>query len=677
MLRIYRWFLKLYPAAFREEYAGPMEQEFRDEISESRGAAAIAWLWLRLLFDLTISIPSQIAIEAWRDSQHALRLWAKNPWQTGFAVIALAVAIGATTGVFSVVNALLLRSLPFRDPDRLAALIHFIPPHDSAGQFEEWRRHSNYLEDAALFEEGEFNIGDAEHVMRAHIAQTSWNFFSLLGVQPVMGRSFTARDQGVALIGYGLWQELFAGNERVLGSTVRIEGKPVQIVGVLPPGFGYPAKTVVWTAAKFSRGNNGWRTIGRLKRDLNWTQARAALIADIHRLEPNRQFRADWAPAILPLREELAGRVKDASLLLMAAVLLILLIACANLANLMLARTADRQQELAIRSAVGASRARLIQQLLSECFLLAGISAVLGLAIAFWATWITAKAEPPALLSQSYSILDLRVMAFMAGVAVLSALLFGILPILSVGTVHVFTARGSTEVRTSRLIRELLVAAQIALTVILLSASVSVIKAFSHILHVDHGFKTTGLITVSVSLDRTTHVSAAQQLQYFEETLARLRRLPGVRHASATQFLPLDATGFVGGPFAIDGHRSTRGSDIIPILSDYFAAIGGDIRYGRDFTDAEVRSDAKVTIVNDTFAKLALGTTDILGHMVTDAGGTTRKVVGVVKSVDFMEEWISDIFDVNPPEMFPSTHRVDSLPPSWCRLAAVRKSRLR
>ncbi len=667
MLRIYRWLLKLYPAGFREEYAGPLEREFRDELAETSGGAAVIWLWLRLLFDLAVSIPSQFATEIWRDSKHAFRLWAKHPWQTGFAVIALAVAIGANTGVFSVVNALLLRSLPFRNPGQLAALIHFLPPHDSANQFEEWRTHSTYLEDAAIFEQGDFNIGNTDHVMRAHIAQTSWNFFSLLGVEPAIGRTFARSDEAVAVIGYGLWQELFAGNNRILGSTIRVNGKPFIITGVLPPDFDFPAKTVLWVSARFSRGNNGWQTIGRLKKSANWSQAQAAFTAEIRRLEPRRKVVADWIPEIIPLRDELAGRVKSASLLLMAGVMLILLIACAHIGNLMMARTVDRQQELSIRSAVGASRARLIQQLLTECLLLVLISAALGLVIAFWTTVLTAKLQPAALPSQTYSVLDLRVMAFTAGVAIFTAVLLGILPALSVSRVYSFAARGSTELRTSRFVRELLVAAQVMLTVILLTASVSVVRAFSHALHVNHGFKADRLVTVSVSLDGTTRVSAAQQLEYFEETLARLRRLPGVRYASATQFLPLDATGFVGGPYAVDGHPSKPGTatDIIPVMSDYFAATSGDILYGREFTDAEVQSGAKVTIVNDTFAKLSLGTTDVLGHMVTDADNHTRKIVGVVKSVDFMDQWISDIFDANPPEIFVPEHSPTGFPSTF------------
>jgi len=384
-------------------------------------------------------------------------------------------------------------------------------------------------------------------------------------------------------------------------------------------------------------------------------------------LYPDFKPPADYIPNVIPLRDQLAGRVKSASLSLMAGVILILLIACANLSNLMLARTADRQHEFSIRSALGASHARLIQQLLTECLLLALSASVLGVIVAFWTTSVATKIQPGTIASQSYSLLDFRVLAFMGGVTAFSAMLFGILPALSVRSANAFAARGSSHLRNARLVREVLVAAQITLTVVLLTASVSVMRAFSHALHVDHGFKTDGLITVSVSLDGTTHSPRAQQFEYLGETLDRLRRLPGVRYASVTQFLPLDATGFIGGPYAVDGHPSKPGTatDIIPIMSDYFAATNGNILHGREFTTDDVRQDANVTIVNSAFAKLTLGTTDVIGHMVTDANGRTRKIVGVVKNVDFMENWISDSFDVDPPEIFVPEHSPGGIPSTF------------
>ena len=263
----------------------------------------------------SMALPLRLAIEMWRDSKHALRLWAKHPWHTGFAVVALGVAIGANTGVFSVVNALLLRSLPFEGPDRLAAITHFLPPHDSSLQFDSWRQHSDYLEDAALFEDGDLNIGDPQHMLRAHIAMTSNNFFSLLGARPIIGRAFTPGEHAVAVISYALWQDLFAGNPQALGKTIRVHGlqphpdEPLTIIGVMPADFDYPATTLLWKAAEYTRGNNGWATIGRLKAGIGWTQARPAFEADVHRLEPHRRLRADWIPMITPLQENLAGHV--------------------------------------------------------------------------------------------------------------------------------------------------------------------------------------------------------------------------------------------------------------------------------------------------------------------------------------------------------------------------------
>jgi predicted permease len=663
--KLYRALLHLYPAAFRDEYAAPMEREFLDELAEAHSSYAFAKLWLRLLTDLAISIPAQLTREISQDARHTLRLWSKRPWQTGFAILALAIGIGANTGVFSVVNALLLRSLPFHDPSRLAALIHFLPPHDTAGQFDSWRLHSNYLQDAALFEDGDVNLGGPQQMLRAHIAMTSANFFTLLGSQPVIGRTFAPGDHAVAVISYGLWQELYAGSDQVLGKTIRVYGlrphpdEPLTIIGVMPSDFDYPATAALWKAPEYSHGNNGWAAIGRLKPGITWTQARAAFAADVHHLQPHRKSRADWVPMMMPLRDELAGHVKKASLLLMGMVMLILLIACANLANLMLARMADRQHELAIRSALGASRARLIQQVLTESLLLAVLSAVLGLLVAIWATFLASKVQPAALPSQTYTLLDAKVLAFTIGVALLSAVLFGLLPALSLGRTHMFAARGSTELSRARTMRDVLVAAQVALTIVLLTASVSVVRAVSHELHIDRGFKADGVVTASVSLDGTVRDKSGLRLQYFEEVLDRLRHLPGVRSASATEFLPLLSGRFTGGPYAFDGHPSVQGTstDVIPIMADYFGTTGGHVLYGREFTVAEVRSNASVVLVNQTFARLWLRPADAVGHMVTGPDGIARRIIGVVQNLDFMGQYTSDVFDVDPPETFiPATN---------------------
>jgi predicted permease len=651
-LKLYRALLKLYPAAFREEYAEPMEQEYRAELASARGPLALASLWFHTLADLARSLPVQLAAEAAQDTRHALRLWRAQPLHIAFMTAALALAIGANTGIFSVVNALLFRSLPFQNAGRLAALEFFQPPHDTASQFDLWRAHSSYLADTALYEDGDFNIGQ-ERMARAHAAQTSANFFALLGTRPYLGRTFSSTDHDAAVLGYGLWQELFAGSPRILGSALRVNGQTVTIIGIAPPDFDFPNHTALWKTAVFTRGNNGWRTIARLKDGVSWPQARAAFAIEAPRLWPLRFNPADpHHAAIVPLRDQLAGPARQASLLLLFAVGLTLLIACANVANLLLARTTGRAPELAIRSALGATRARLIQQILTECLLLAFFSALLGIAVAVWIAEMAPHWVPGPLAGQSYTLLDARVLFFAAALAVLSAGLFGVLPSLAAGYTHMFPARGSAGFRHSNRIRESLIALQVTLTVVLLASSVSVSRGFGRLMRADRGFDTQSPITVSVSIQGTREDVKGNQLAYFEQVLARLRALPGVRSATATDFLPLSPTGFMGGPFSFDGRHPGRNSDFVPVFSDYFSTMGAHLVAGRDFTDADTRSNAPVAVVNDAFVRQIAGTLDVLGHRVTIGREGPWKIVGVVKSIDFLTEWFVGESDRGAPQIF-------------------------
>jgi len=584
-----------------------------------------------------------------QDLKYTLRLWTSRPWQAGFTIAALAIGIGANTGVFSVVNALLLRSLPFHEPDRLALLHQFFPPHGSAKEFHDWRQQSAYLADAALFEEWDVNLGGMHVGMRAHVAQTSGNFFSVLGAQPVLGTGFAAADDvdgagwglpgrnAVAVIGYGLWQQLFGGDPKVLGATIRIDGKPLTVVGVAPPGFDYPGNSVLWKPAAFSPGNNGWGTIARLKPGVSWPLARAALAVEVERLssKPEGIDYSHLRPSMTSLQDGLAGPMKNASLMFMGAVVLILLIACTNVANLLIARTADRAPELFIRSALGASRARLVRQLLTECLLLSFVAALAGLAIAYWTLLLAVKIEPPPLGAQSYSILDGRVLAFTLTVSVITALVFGILPSLYAGRIQAFSTRSAGRTRGSRLVRESLACAQVMLTMILLAGSASLGRAFVHLMRIDRGYDVQGVVTAGVSLEGTTHQLDKRQLPYFEEVIDRIRSLPGVRTASATEFLPLYASSFVGGTFGLDGRPAKRGSAMIPVLSGYFEAMGGRILYGREFTAAEVRSGAKVAVVNQRFALEFGAPADAIGRQLTIGREAPWKIVGVVKGMEY------------------------------------------
>jgi len=651
-LKVYRRLLKLYPAGFRENYAAPLEREFRDELDESSGAYALTRLWLRLIADLAVSVPLQFSRELAQDARQAFRLWWRHPWQTGFAILALAIGIGANTGVFSVVNALLLRSLPFRDPGRLAYVRWIFEPTDSARQFHDWRRQSTYLADAAVFEDRDANLGGAAEWRRARVAQASSNFFSVLGTQPILGRGFAPGDDvdangwgtpgrnAVAVISYGLWQGLFAGDPRVLGAAIRVDGNALTVIGVAPPGFDYPRRAVLWKPAAFGPGNKGWETVARLKPGVTWAQAQQALKAEADRFWPDitPQQKAKFPYTIVQLRDELAGPARQGSLVLMACVVLILLIACTNVANMLMARTADRSAELSIRSALGASRARLLQQLLTECVLLSLAASAAGLFVAFLTTSIAAKFQPAATASQEYSILDGRVLCFAIAASVLSALLFGVLPSLYAGRAHTFGARNTTDRRGSRLVREALVAAQVMLTIVLLAASVSVARAFVKLMSIDRGFDVRGLVTVNVSLDGTAYQTGKLRFGYFQEALDRVRRLPGVRSASATEFLPLYAKGFIGGRFSLEGRRAHENSMVVPVFADYFRTMGGRILFGREFTESELRGNGLVAVVDEQFAADFGPPADAVGRLITAGGTRSWRIIGVVRGMDYMND---------------------------------------
>ncbi len=582
-----------------------------------------------------------------QDIRYALRLWARRPWQTGFAIVALAIGIGANTGVFSVVNALLLRSLPFRQTERLAVLHDFLPPHDSAMQFENWRQKSTYLSDAALFEEIEVNLGGTRLASRIHVAQTSWNFFSLLGTQPVLGRSFAPEDEAdapgfglpgrnaTAVISYGLWQQLFARSSSALGATVRIDGHPLTVIGVAPPGFDFPNKAALWKPAAFSAANNGWSTVVRLKPGISWAQTRAAFAVEAKRLSPKQPSPDNPHASMVSLRDVLAGPAKNASLIFMGAVLLVLLIACANVANILTARTLDRMPELSVRSALGASGGRLARQLFTECLLLSFVATLAGLAVAYWTTSIVAKMDAT-LEGQSYSLLDLRVLGFTVVISVVTALTFGILPSLYLRRAQVFATRSSSRPAGSRVIREILVGAQVMLAILLLAGSVSLGRAFVHLMTADRGYDVKDIVTVNVSLDSTTHEAENRRLPYFEEVLDRVRRLPGVRSASATEFLPLYSSAFQGGPFGLDGRPAARGSTMIPVMSDYFQTMGGR-SHSTAVSLMTQKSGLKQRsrLSTEHFASDFGAPEDAVGRQLTIPGLDPWRIVGVVQGMEY------------------------------------------
>ena len=644
--QVYRLLLKCYPARFREEYAAPLERQFRDEYGEAASSADRARFWARTLADLAVTVPSQIAVEVLQDTRHTMRLWVRRPAPIALAVAALAIGIGANTGVFSVLNAVLLRSLPFREPGRIAELWMFAPVGlgGSPAAFQEWRTRSTYLEDAARFGSLDVNLAGARDSARIRLTETSANFFSMLGTPPILGRAFadgedTAGKDAIAVIGYGLWQQLFGGDARVLGATIYANGTPLTIVGVAPPRFDYPAKTAVWTPTTFDfqripkTGVYFIEHIGRLQAGLTWRQASDAFQAEASRSMPRRPHAsAAERPALRPLEDQLAGPVKQATLVLMGGVGLILLIACVNVAHLLLARAIDRSHELLIRASIGAGPARLSQQLLTESLLLALVAAAGGLLVAYWTAALAAGVQPAPLASQVYSVLDARVLGFAAGLALLTGLIFGVFPAVHAGRLRVSAAtlRGIALTPRAGKLRRLLVAVQVALAIVLLAASVGMGRAFLTMLRSDTGYRAASLVTLNVSLAGTTHAETERARRYAQEVLRRVREVPGVQSATWAEFFPLTTSAFMGGMFRIDHLGTPVLAKTLLVGPGYFHTMGGRILAGREFEEADAGGSQRLAIVSDEFAHRFGDPASVLGRSVTaEAGYSPARIIGV------------------------------------------------
>jgi putative ABC transport system permease protein len=646
-LKIYRFLLKLFPAQFREEYAHQLEQQFADEFRETQGRWARVWLWLSVLEDYAVSLPSQFSQELVQDLRYASRIYSRRPFITLLVFLTLSVGIGATTGVFSVVNAVLIRSLPFRDSGQLFQLWMF-PPRGlgSPSEFHSWARHSRYLEDAALFDSAEMNLSEVSGALRLTVTETSSNFFRVLGTEPQLGRSFAAEEDvpgknAVAVISYGLWQQMFGGDARALGSTIHLNGVPLVVIGVAPAGFDYPARTAVWTPTTFQderlpkTGIIFWQTIGRIRPGITSKQAQNMYLGEVRQQSPKRlRGPKMMEPRLIPLREQLAGPVRQASDVLMGVTLFVLLIACANVANLFLSRMTERQRELRVRTALGASKARLTQQLITEGVLLGVVAALAGLGIAKWAADLAARIQPAALSLQEYTILDWRVVGFAAIAGLVSGVLFGGMPALLLNREYRadrlaqqrLLLRGSPANRT----RGILIAMQIALALILLTGSFAMARGFLDLLNTNLGYGAKHVVTMNLSLAGTREDS--RRLAFYHEVLDRLRAIPGVQSAAGANFLPLVAQAFQASAFHIKSGNQIPMAVTASVTPDYFASMGTKVLFGREFNSFDRQNSDPVVIVNADFARAAGGASSVIGRkVISDWTKKEFTIVGVVE----------------------------------------------
>ncbi|MBO0857332.1 MAG: ABC transporter permease [Chloracidobacterium sp.] len=602
-----------------------------------------------------------------QDLRYGARMLMRRRGFAVIAVITLGLGIGANTTMFSVINGLLLRPMPYKDPERL---VHLDERAVKAGfeslgisfpDFSDWRARGRSFEQMALYDQDSFTLASGASAGRAERvegARVTASLFPLLGVEAAQGRHFLEEEDkpGAApavIIGYGLWQRRFGGDPGVIGRSARIDGENATIVGVMPSGFGFPVNAEIWKprAEKFDekgRGSHSGYGIGRLKPGVKIETARSEIEAVAAAIESEHPQTNKGVEGIVePWRYALLEDSDEMLWLLLGAVGFILLIACANVANLLLTAGASRAGEMAIRSALGASRASLMRQSLIESLLLASAGGALGLPIALWGAVGMMAMIPEALPAWMKFSIDWRVIAFTLSATTATALLCGIVPSWQASKTNLMSvmkdgARGAVGSRKQRL-RNLLVVGEVALAMTLLVSAGLMMKDFIRVRQVNAGFNAGHVMTAKITLPETQYSTPAGQINFFRQLLQRIRATPGVESAALTSSLPLSDVDISGSGFYIEGKPEPKDLSQIPIAlhcvvsPDYFKAMGMRLLRGRDFNDADVEGKEKVVIVDETVARRVFADEDPIGRRVRFGGASSGKpwltIVGVVNAI--------------------------------------------
>jgi putative ABC transport system permease protein len=586
----------------------------------------------------------------------------KTPLVTLACVLALGLALGATTLVYSVVDGVLLKTLPYRDPDRLVVVWE---TNARRGRFENVAAPANFLhwQDAART----LRLASVGSTYRATFGQpgppeevpaqrVSGRLFEIVGVDAATGRTFTPDEDrpgnDVALISHGLWQRRFGGDAAIVGRRLPINGEPRTIVGVMPAGFSVLDPTVeVWMPSGFDerartpRGRS-LTVIGRLAPNASLAQAQSEMTQIAANLTAKfPAFDTGWSARVVPMHGQITGKIRPSLLLLLGAVGLVLLIACVNVANLLLARGVSRRREIAVRSSLGASRGHIVAMLLAESGLIALGGALLGYALAYAGLrGLQAQALDANAIPRLDGVsLDWRVAAVALGVATSAAVIAGLLPAIESTRVDLTetlrdSSRGATSGRSNRLRRSLVVA-EIALAVVLLAGSGLLIRSLIRLLDVDTGFTSSGVLTARVSLSGDRYEEATARTQFYQSLTERLVALPGVRATGAVSHLPVTGIGagtsftVVGRPAPAPGQEPV--TDVRIISGDYFGAMGIPLRNGRAFASTDTGPQARALIINEALAKAIFPDEDPLGRELIVSWYDTGpdRIIGIVGDV--------------------------------------------
>jgi putative ABC transport system permease protein len=606
-----------------------------------------------------------------QDCRYALRMLVRSPGFTLIAVLALALGIGANSAIFSIVNAVILKPLPYEKPEQLVQLwMRFTNigiPNDqnwvSAPEFVDLQQNQSLSHLAAISSDS-FNINISGAPERIDSAVVSTSFFPLLGVQAQLGRVFLPEEgqpgrQHVVLLSDGLWRRRFGADPAIPGRKLVMNGQSYLIVGVLPRDFHLPLESEVWTPLVFSnddlspnnRGSHQYEVIARIKPSLGLDQARADMdvvsqrIIEQHPEYPYRQF--NFRVLTIPLLEQQIGDIRTALWVLMSAVGLVLLIACTNVANLLLVRASSREREIAVRQALGVSRWRLIRQLLTESAILGLMAGMIGLFLGYWALRLLTTLAATSFPRVVEAHMDFRVLAFTLLVSLATGILFGLAPAFS--SRHVTHdalkegGRGGTAGAGSQRLRGALVVAEVALSLTLLVGAGLLIRSFLRLQEVDTGFRPEGVLTMRISLPEQKYAKIEQTRTFYRELLDRVRRLPGVDAAGGATGLPLSGAGGSGTTTvdsqAVQGQDASPEADQRPVFAGYFEALGIPLVRGRYFEQRDNEKGAPVAIIDETMAKTYWPNGDAIGKRIKQGGRESnqpwRTIVGVVRHVRY------------------------------------------
>ncbi|HVG29697.1 MAG TPA: ABC transporter permease [Pyrinomonadaceae bacterium] len=595
----------------------------------------------------------------WRDMKYGARVLLKSPAFAAVAILVTALGIGANTSIFSVVNAVLLRPLPYPGSERLVWFSGVNPQQGitnsnmSVPDFADWARQGQAFDELAGFVTGGAQLLNNDEPERVRRAAVTGSFFRVLGTSPLAGRALQDDDaragaDPVVVLSHGLWQRRFGADPKVVGSRVLVSGKSALVAGVMPAGFDFPAQTELWSALALDpsaerRNNRYLEVVGRLKPGATVAQAQAQMDT----INANLAAQYDdtnrgWNVKVTDLREQLVGNLRPTLLVLLGAVAFVLLIGCANVANLLLARATSRRKEIAVRTALGASRARIARQLLTESFLLSLAGGAAGLLLSVWMTDLFVAVSPADSPRFGEIRPDARVFLFTLGVTLVTGLIFGLAPALQSSradlneTLKEGGRSGSEGGRRNR-VRSLLVVAEIALSFMLLAGAGLLVRSFIRLRDVSPGFNPGGVLTMRLSLLPAKYPTDQHKRDFFRQATERMAGLPGVKSAGAVLTLPLGGDTFgVGRSFIREGRPATpeesANAAFYLATPDYFRTLEIPVTAGRAFTDRDTDQSPPVVIINETLARQAFPGENPVGKRIRQAADEQfmREIVGVV-----------------------------------------------